>query len=238
MHILMLDDRFLASNSPPEGLFEDGFASAVIELGGQKVLCLQTENLDDASFAIGFPASDDEITIVMRMSARQAGMPILLMRSPGTSRDNAAEIDAARLSKRLAPLSLELKEEHPAPVLETRAPSRKKTLKYHDLVVDLGVHTAEVRRCPLNLTCREWLIASELVARAPNVVSKKQLVKRLASLEKDISPNGIEVHISRLRRKLASHGILVTTRRGFGYAIADPRYGSQALEEVEEGPLA
>jgi len=54
---------------------------------------------------------------------------------------------------------------------------------------------------------------------SPQVVSKDKLVQMLAGWDKDITPNAIEVHISRLRNKLAKGDIEIRTVRGIGYRI-------------------
>jgi DNA-binding response OmpR family regulator len=51
----------------------------------------------------------------------------------------------------------------------------------------------------------------------PAVVSKDRLVQSLAGWDKDITPNAIEVHVSRLRHKLATGTIVIRTVRGIGY---------------------
>jgi len=54
------------------------------------------------------------------------------------------------------------------------------------------------------------------------VVSKDRLVQTLAGWDKDITPNAIEVHVSRLRAKLAEGHIEIRTVRGIGYRIDAP----------------
>jgi DNA-binding response OmpR family regulator len=56
---------------------------------------------------------------------------------------------------------------------------------------------------------------------SPNVVAKTRLLQSLAGWDKDITPNAIEVHVSRLRAKLAVGGVEIRTVRGIGYRM-DP----------------
>ena len=46
--------------------------------------------------------------------------------------------------------------------------------------------------------------------------------RRLAGWDKDITPNAIEVHLSRLRQKLSSGSIVIRTVRGIGYRVDAP----------------
>jgi DNA-binding response OmpR family regulator len=46
-------------------------------------------------------------------------------------------------------------------------------------------------------------------------------VQSLAGWDKDITPNAIEVHVSRLRAKIAAARVVIRTVRGIGYRV-DP----------------
>jgi DNA-binding response OmpR family regulator len=48
------------------------------------------------------------------------------------------------------------------------------------------------------------------------VLSKGQISERLLGIDEPLSPNAIEVHVSRLRTKIESAGVLIRTVRGFG----------------------
>jgi DNA-binding response OmpR family regulator len=69
------------------------------------------------------------------------------------------------------------------------------------------------------LTNREWAILEILLLASPSVVSKERLAQSLAGWDKDITPNAVEVHVSRLRGKLAAGQIEIRTVRGIGYRI-------------------
>jgi DNA-binding response OmpR family regulator len=48
------------------------------------------------------------------------------------------------------------------------------------------------------------------------------LVQSLSGWDKDMTPNAIEVHVSRLRAKLAPGSIVIRTVRGIGYRLDAP----------------
>jgi DNA-binding response OmpR family regulator len=57
-------------------------------------------------------------------------------------------------------------------------------------------------------------------ANAPKPASKDKLLQALTGWDKEITPNAIEVYLSRLPSKLEPHGIAVRSIRGFGYRLA------------------
>lgn len=58
-----------------------------------------------------------------------------------------------------------------------------------------------------------------LLIHAPKPASKDKLLQAMTGWDKEITPNAIEVYISRLRGKLEPHGIGVRAIRGFGYRL-------------------
>lgn len=85
--------------------------------------------------------------------------------------------------------------------------------------LEIDVATRSVRRGghPIVLTAREWMLLEALLERPGKVLSKALLEERLYSFDTDIESNTIEVHVSRLRRKLG-HDVIQTVR-GLGYRL-------------------
>lgn len=70
---------------------------------------------------------------------------------------------------------------------------------------------------PVDLTKREWAIIDLLSRRPAAVVSKEQIEEALYAFGSEIESNTVEVHISRLRKKLGRDAI--QTLRGVGYRL-------------------
>ncbi|SFR40240.1 response regulator transcription factor [Litoreibacter janthinus] len=67
------------------------------------------------------------------------------------------------------------------------------------------------------LTAREWALLEALLARPGRLMSKAQLEDHLYAFGAEIESNTIEVHISRLRKKLGAE--MIVTERGLGYRM-------------------
>ena len=92
-------------------------------------------------------------------------------------------------------------------------------LQHDQLMLNTSSHTATLHGKPLLLTRREWAILEILLLESPKVVSKDKLLQNLTGWDKNITPNAIEVHVSRLRAKIEPGGIEIRTVRGIGYRI-------------------
>jgi DNA-binding response OmpR family regulator len=58
-----------------------------------------------------------------------------------------------------------------------------------------------------------------LMLQAPKPANKDKLLQALTGWDKEITPNAVEVYISRLRGKLEPHGLALRSIRGFGYRL-------------------
>lgn len=86
-----------------------------------------------------------------------------------------------------------------------------------DLNVDLAARSVMKDDRAVALTAREWALFEAFVQRPGMILSKGQLEERLYAFGQEIDSNTIEVHVSRLRKKLGADTI--ETVRGIGYRL-------------------
>ncbi len=115
--------------------------------------------------------------------------------------------DLAELSARLAAVARRYTG-NPNPLIEIG-----------DLEVDLAAKSVRRKSQLLALTAREWLLFESFVLHPGQIISKAQLEERLYDFDREIGSNTIEVHISRLRKKLGREKI--ATVRGMGYRLGE-----------------
>ncbi len=157
--------------------------------------------------------------VIRRLRARGYKTPILVL----TARDAVADrvhgldlgaddyllkpFDASELGARVRAL---LRRDHGDP---------SPWLVIGNLTIDRTHATAEVSGRPLQLRPREWAVLDRLTAKVGEVVSKERLISEVFSLDDDVAPNALEVHIARLRKKLEPDGPPIKTMRGLGYML-------------------
>jgi two-component system, OmpR family, response regulator len=88
------------------------------------------------------------------------------------------------------------------------------------LDVDLAARQIRLNGIPVSLTAREWVLFEAFLQRPGQLLSKAQLEERLYSFDTEIDSNAIEVHVSRLRKKLGAK--VIETERGLGYRLGRP----------------
>lgn len=91
-------------------------------------------------------------------------------------------------------------------------------LCFGEVRIDLSRHEAHSAGALVTLTAREWAVLEALALRAGRIVSKADLDALVHGFDGESSSNNtLEVHVSRLRRKLSP--ALIETVRGLGYRI-------------------
>jgi two-component system OmpR family response regulator len=89
------------------------------------------------------------------------------------------------------------------------------------LVLDTLARRAQLAGTPLDLAAREWAVLEVLLARVEKIVSKEAIIQAVANWGEELTPNAIEVYVSRLRAKLDPAGVKIRTVRGFGYMLEE-----------------
>lgn len=86
-----------------------------------------------------------------------------------------------------------------------------------DLDIDLAARRVTKAGNPVPLTAREWVLFESFLQKPGQLLSKSQLEERLYSFDAEVESNTIEVHVSRLRKKLGAD--VIVTERGLGYRL-------------------
>lgn len=89
-----------------------------------------------------------------------------------------------------------------------------------EVSVDIAARSLTRAGKPVPLTAREWVLLEAFLQKPGQLLSKAVLEERLYSFDSEIESNTIEVHVSRLRKKLGAD--LIVTERGLGYRLGRP----------------
>jgi two-component system OmpR family response regulator len=90
-------------------------------------------------------------------------------------------------------------------------------LHHGPLDIDLAARRVVLAGKPIQLTAREWALLEAFLSRPGQLLTKSQLEEKLYAFDSEVESNAIEVHVSRLRKKLGPG--IVETERGLGYRL-------------------
>jgi len=220
MRILVVEDNDLVADAITLGLSAAGFAvdrSASAEAANS---ALATEHFDLLVVDVGLPGQDG-LALVRRLRSRGATQPVLIL----TARDTLAiKVEALNLGADdflLKPF------EQDELIARCRALIRRANLYAGEQVnlgrlrLDVAGRMLRIDETAVDLTGREWLVLECLALNAGRVVSKERLQQAIASFDQALTPNAVEVYVSRVRAKLGDAAVIRTVR-GLGYRLDDP----------------
>lgn len=90
-----------------------------------------------------------------------------------------------------------------------------------ELQIDLSARTVRRAGRAVDLTGREWALFEAFIQRPGVAMTKSQLEDRLYAFGDEVESNTIEVHVSRLRKKLGYS--VIDTVRGIGYRLGSAK---------------
>jgi two-component system, OmpR family, response regulator QseB len=221
MRILVVEDDDLVALGIKQGLARAGYTVDLATSAEAAEACLKNEAFDLAVIDIGLPRMDG-LTLIRQLRGQGHSLPVLVLSARSSMEDTIGGLDMGADDYLGKPFRL------PELAARIRALIRRSNavvdtcLRHGPLTLDTATHAASLGDQPLEVTNREWAILELLLMRSPSVVSKERLVQVLSGWDKDITPNAIEVHVSRLRVKLAPGQVEIRTVRGIGYRMDAP----------------
>ena len=89
--------------------------------------------------------------------------------------------------------------------------------------VDLGQHKVRIQGRSVDLTITEFKLLSDLVRARGRVRSRDILLSEVWGYDAEVMSRTVDTHIRRLRDKMGDAAAWLTTVRGVGYRIHDPK---------------
>lgn len=100
--------------------------------------------------------------------------------------------------------------------------SRSTAVRLGDLAVDLDQRRVAVAGEPVDLTRVEFDLLAALVRRQGSAVSRAWLAEHVLDPEREGGERTLDVHMSRLRKKLGAAASAIATVWGVGYRLESP----------------
>ncbi|QGZ38390.1 DNA-binding response OmpR family regulator [Pseudoduganella flava] len=217
MHILLVEDDTVLADGLSRLLENSGMTVTVLRDGTAADAALQGPvSADVLVLDIGLPGLDG-FEVVRRLRARGSALPVLLLTARDAVEDRVRGLELGADDYLVKPFAA------PELVARVRALARRHqrpaVLSAGTLVLDAATRRATVAGKAIDLSVREWAVLEYLLLHGSRVVSKQQIIDAIVPYGEDVTPNAVEVYISRVRQKTADAGIHIRTIRGFGYML-------------------
>jgi two-component system OmpR family response regulator len=215
MRILVVEDDALLAEGLTSVLSRAGHAVLHTASGRHADLLLTDEQFDLVVLDVGLPDIDG-FEVLRRLRQRRAATNVLVLTARDAVEDRVHGLDLGADDYLTKPFSLTEFEARVRALLR-RGVAPVATWSVAGMTVDVAAKRVRIHDVPVDLTPREWALLELFLTHPGRVLSKDQIAENLFSFDEQLSPNAIEVHVSRLRTKIEPAGVHIRTVRGFGY---------------------
>jgi DNA-binding response OmpR family regulator len=229
MRILLVEDDAKAARLLARGMEEEGFVvdvAASAEQGDE--LAFVTEY--DLIILDWLLPGKDGLTLCGDLRRRGVDTPILMLTARDGLADRVAGLNTGADDYLTKPFAFEELLARSRALLRRSELTRPPVLRVGDLSLDAHSHVAMRGDATLDLTPKEQAILEILLRHAGEVVSRSRLAEQVWKTDLIAIDNLIDVHISKLRRKVDGPGQtpLIQTVRGRGFRLAAGADGEPA----------
>ncbi len=221
--ILLVDDDRDLTGMLTEYLVSEGFDCRALSDGRAAIEAMEAAQFDAVVLDIMMPGTSG--LEVLRKVRQHSDVPILMLTGRGDDIDRIVGLEMGAddyLGKPCNPRELAARIRA---VLRRSQPSQNQPveppLSIHGIQLDSGTLTVAVQGQRLTLTSAEFKTLHCLMRAAGTVLSKQYLTETVLQRKLEAYDRAIDVHISRVRHKLASAGVkdVIKSVRGSGYQM-------------------
>ncbi len=218
MRLLLVEDDVMVASGIKLGLSDAGYAVDWVASAERAEEVLATETFDAAVIDIGLPRMDG-LELTQRLRKAGHALPVMILTARDALQDRVQGLDLGADDYMVKPFELPELLARLRALLRRSQAATTAVLSFGPLEMDTANRRATVAGQTLELGPREWTVMEYLLINAPKPASKEKLLHALTGWDKEITPNAVEVYISRLRAKLEPHGLALRSIRGFGYRL-------------------
>ena len=224
MRLLLVEDDVMVASGIKLGLTDAGYAVDWVGSAERAIEVSRSEAFDVAIIDLGLPSMNG-LALTQRLRKDGHAMPVLILTARDALHDRVQGLDMGADDYMVKPFELPELLARLRALLRRSQAATSSVLSFGPLELDTATRLACIRldatapTLPIELGPREWTVMEYLLINAPKPANKDKLLQALTGWDKEITPNAVEVYISRLRGKLEPHGIALRSIRGFGYRL-------------------
>ena len=217
MRILVVEDDPAIAEALCAGLRDSGHAVDHLSDGRQARCALQDRTHDLLILDLGLPyLSGDRLLHELRKAQNSLAVFIVTARDGMEERIRVLDLGADDyLVKPFAYAN----QARVRALLRRQVAHGRTEILLGQLRLDIAGRRGWVGDRELELTAREFGLLSALATRQERLTSRAQLIEAICDWNKELTDNGLDIAVHRLRRKLKDSGASVRTVRGLGYIL-------------------
>jgi DNA-binding response OmpR family regulator len=220
MRILVVEDEHRIANIVIRALKESGYEVDRAESGEKAIELGSHESYDGILLDIRLPDRSG-IQVCQELRAAHIDTPILMLTARTLVEHRVEGLDAGADDYLTKPFAVSELLARVRALVRRRKNGGGRVLRYGDIELDRLRRRVTRTGLTVSLTSKEFALLEFLLSRAPEVVSRNEIIEHVWDMQFDPGTNLVEVYINRLRQKISAGNApkIIHTIHGVGYCL-------------------
>ncbi|OWQ84422.1 DNA-binding response regulator [Roseateles aquatilis] len=218
MRILLVEDEKPLADWLVKALGQNDFVVDWVDDGRLVLRQLDATRYDAMILDLGLPGLGGH-EVLARLREADSRVPVLVLTARDSLMERVSTLHEGADDFLAKPFELQELEARLIALIRRSRGRDQPRFSCGPLVYDAAAKQFSLEREPLALSPREHAVLRTLIQHSGEPMSKQEILERLFSDEQDVRPEAVEVLVHRLRRRLESGKVRITTLRGLGYVL-------------------
>jgi DNA-binding response OmpR family regulator len=216
--ILIVEDEERIVSFLTHGLEADGHTITAVGDGVTAAGVARDDDFDLMILDVGLPRKDG-LSVLQEIRARGERMPVVILTARDATADTVAGLDAGADDYVTKPFKFAELLARVHARLRDQGTMESATIEVGSATLDLWKRVAVIDGNTIELSAREFTLASMLFRHPDQVLSREQILSAVWGYDFEPDSNVVEVYVGYLRKKLGAHRIENVRRMGYRLRI-------------------
>lgn len=220
MKVLLVEDERQIADFAKKGLTEQGFNVEHCGHGDEALALMLSQPYDAVVLDIMLPGRDG-LSILKQFRKKGHTTPVILLTARSELDERIEGLNTGADDYLTKPFYVEELGARLHAVRRRASNEGMSLLRAGDVTVNVITREVKSGEVSVKLTAREFSLLEYLMRSPGRVYTRTQMLEHVWGYDFDPNTNLVDVHIQRLRKKLAPNGecALIETIRGVGYRV-------------------
>lgn len=224
MRALLVEDDAAMALLTKQVLEQEGFAVDHATTGNDAQTLAFVNEYDAIVLDLALPDRHG-LTVLQALRKEGRSTPVIVLTASNDSASTVRALDTGADDYLTKPIVIEEFRARMRALVRRGGAKRTEQLACGNVMLNRLTREVYVKGAECALTAKEFQLLEHLLMHHGQVVTRAALLEKVWDMHFDPGSNVVDVHVTRLRKKLEKAGadVKITARRGMGFVLAAPQ---------------